>query len=175
AFGGAADTITGRLSGSGTFNGRGATLADAVAAAAGEAQVTISSGSLKRLGLMRTVVLFFGRPAPDAGASTDKFDRIDAHFAVVRQVVAASVVSRHSADLDLVGQGTLSIPTKALDGHMDLSLSEALSAQAGTDLARFTREGNRVVLPAVIGGTLDSPHVTIDAGAAARRGLRNEV
>jgi AsmA-like protein len=175
AFGGAADTITGRLSGSGTFNGRGATVADAIAAAAGEGQVTISNGSVKRLGLVRTIVLFFGRPAPDAAASTDKFDRIDATFAVVRQVVAASALSMHSPDLDLVGQGTLTIPTKALDGHVDASLSEALSAQAGTDLARYTREENRIVLPVVVGGTLTSPRVTVDAGAAVRRGLRNEV
>jgi len=175
AFGAAADTITGRLSGSGTFNGRGATVADAIAAATGEGQVTISNGSVKRLGLVRTIVLFFGRPAPDAGASTDKFDRIDATFSVVRQVVAASALSMRSPDLDLVGQGTLSIPTKALDGHVDASLSEALSAQAGTDLARYTREGNRIVLPVVIGGALTSPRVTIDAGAAVRRGLRNEV
>jgi hypothetical protein len=54
-------------------------------------------------------------------------------------------------------------------------LSEALSAQAGTDLVRFTREGNRVVLPALVGGTLGSPRVTIDAAAAAKRGLENEV
>jgi AsmA-like C-terminal region len=175
AFGGAADTITGRLSGSGTFNGRGATIADAIAAATGEARVTISNGSIKRLGLVRTVVLYFGRPTPDAGASTDKFDRIDANFALVNQVVAASALSLHSPDLDLVGQGTLTVPTKAFDGHVDLSLSEALSAQAGTDLARYTREGNRVVLPAVVGGTLMAPRVTIDAGAAVRRGLRNEV
>ena len=175
AFGGAADSVTGRLSGSGTFNGRGATLADAVAAAAGEGQVTISNGSVKRLGLLRTIVLFFGRPAPDAAASNDTFDRIDANFAVVRQVVAASALSLHSADVDLFGQGTLTIPTKALDGHVDVTLSEALSAQAGTDLARYTREGNRIVLPAVIGGTLTAPRVTIDAGAAVKRGLRNEV
>ena len=63
----------------------------------------------------------------------------------------------------------------AMDGRAELSLSEALSAQAGTDLARYTREGNRVVLPAVIGGTLTAPRVTIDAGAAIQRGLRNEV
>lgn len=175
AFGGSDDTITGRLSGSGTFNGGGATLADAVAAASGEGRVTISNGSLKRLGLVRTVVLFFGRPAPDAGASTDKFDRIDATFAIARQVVAASALSLHSTDLDLVGQGTLAIPTKALDGHVDVSLSEPLSAQAGTDFARYTREGNRIVLPGVIGGTMASPRFTIDAGAAVRRGLRNEV
>jgi hypothetical protein len=94
---------------------------------------------------------------------------------LIRQVIAASALSLHSADLDLVGQGTLTIPTKALDGHVDLSLSEALSAQAGTDLARFTREGNRILLPAVVSGTLDAPHISIDAGAAVTRGLRNEV
>jgi uncharacterized protein involved in outer membrane biogenesis len=175
AFGGVADTISGRLSGSGTFNGRGATIGDAIAAATGEGTATIVSGAVKRLGLVRTVVLFFGRPAPNAGVATDNFDRIDATFALIQQVVAASALSLHSPDLDLVGAGTLSIPTKALDGHMDLSLSEALSAQAGTDLARFTREGNRLLLPAVISGTLDAPRVTIDAGAAVRRGLRNEV
>jgi hypothetical protein len=124
---------------------------------------------------VRTVVLFFGRPEPNASAATDNFERIDASFALIRQVIAASALSLHSADLDLVGQGTLTIPTKALDGHVDLSLSEALSAQAGTDLARFTREGNRILLPAVVSGTLDAPHISIDAGAAVTRGLRNEV
>jgi hypothetical protein len=69
----------------------------------------------------------------------------------------------------------LTIPNKALDGHADLSLSEALSAQAGTDLIRFTRDGNRVLLPATINGTLGAPRVSIDAAAAVRRGLRNEV
>jgi uncharacterized protein involved in outer membrane biogenesis len=175
SFGGVPDTISGRLSGTGTFNGRGATLGDAIAAATGEGTVTIAKGALKRLGLVRTIVLFFGRPAPDAAASSDSFDRIDATFALIHQVLAASALSLHSTDVDLVGQGTLTVPTKALDGHMDLSLSEALSAQAGTDLARFTREGNRVLLPAVISGTLDAPRVTIDAGAAIRRGLKSEV
>jgi len=99
----------------------------------------------------------------------------DAMFGLVGQVLAASALSLHSPDLDLVGQGTLTIPTKALDGHFDLSLSETLSAQAGTDLARYTREENRILLPAIISGTLDAPGVTIDAGAAIQRGLRNEV
>jgi hypothetical protein len=174
AFGGVPDTISGTLSGAGTFNGRGATIGDALAAAAGEGTVSITNGEVKRLGLVRTVILFFGR-APTATPSTDHFDRIDVSFALVRRVLAASAFSLHSPDVDLVGQGTLAIPAKSLDGHMDLSLSEALSAQAGTDLLRFTRDGNRVLIPATLGGTLDSPRVSIDAGAAARRGLRNEV
>ena len=175
AFGGVPDTVSGRLSGAGTFSGRGVTIGDALTAAAGEGTVSIASGALKRLGLVRTVVLFFGRPAPGAGASTDDFERIDATFALVRQVIAASALSLHSTDVDLVGRGTLTIPGKSLDGHVDLSLSEALSAQAGTDLIRFTHDGNRVLLPATIAGTLDAPRVSIDAGAAVRRGLRNEV
>jgi uncharacterized protein involved in outer membrane biogenesis len=175
SFGGVPGTISGRLTGSGTFNGSGATIGDAIAAATGEGRASIANGELKRLGLVRTVVLFFGRPAPDTGVSTDTFEQIDATFALVHQVLAASALSLHSPDLDLVGQGTLTIPTKALDGHFDVSLSEALSAQAGTDMARYTREGNRILLPAVVGGTLDAPRVTIDAGAAIQRGLRNEV
>jgi hypothetical protein len=175
SFGGVPGTITGRLNGSGTFNGRGATVGEAIAAATGEGRATIAKGELKRLGLVRTVVLFFGRPEPDAGASTDAFESIDASFALVRQVITASALSLHSNDLDLVGQGSLTVPTKVLDGHFDLSLSEELSAQAGTDFAKYTREGNRILLPAVIGGTLDGPFVTIDAGAAIGRGLRNEV
>jgi len=75
----------------------------------------------------------------------------------------------------VVGSGTLATATKALSGKFDSSLSEALSAQAGNDLQRFTREGNRVVLPANLGGTLDAPRVTIDAAAAVKRGLKNEV
>ena len=53
--------------------------------------------------------------------------------------------------------------------------ADRFEVSARSDLARFTREGNRLLLPAVISGTLDAPRVTIDAGAAVRRGLRNEV
>ena len=75
----------------------------------------------------------------------------------------------------MAGEGTLNLASKALAGRVDISLSEALSAQAGRDLVRYTREGNRVVLPASIGGTLDRPQITIDAAAAVQRGLRNEI
>ena len=77
--------------------------------------------------------------------------------------------------VDLVGAGSLNIESRAIDARADLSLSEELSAQAGTDLARFTREGSRIVLPARVGGTTDRPRVVIDAVAATKRGLRNEV
>jgi uncharacterized protein involved in outer membrane biogenesis len=175
AFGGAANSITGTLSGAGKFSGSGADVAELLRSVRGSGTATIVDGSIKRLNLVRTVVLFFGRPAPEAGESTDRFDRLDARFSIANRVVNADAFELHSADADTTGKGTLNLDTEALDGRADMMLSEALSRQAGTDLIRYTREGNRVVLPAAVGGTLTAPRLTIDVGAAAKRGLKNEV
>ena len=176
SFGGVPGSVSGRLSGNGRFTARGADVAALLAAAAGNGSATIVDGTVQRLNLVRTVILFFGRPAADAAAGAgDRFNRMTASFSLARQMVNAESFTLNSADVDIAGKGTLAIPTKALDGRGDLLLSESLSSQAGTDLVRYTREGNRVVLPATIGGTVDAPRVMIDAGAAAKRGLRNEV
>lgn len=175
AFGNAADTISGTLTGAGTFSGSGPDFAAVLASARGNGTAQIAKGTINRLGLVRTVVVFFGKPAADAPAASDAFDTIDLKFTVQNQVLRAEALALHSRDVDLVGAGTLATASKALDGKFDISLSEALSAQAGNDLRRFTREGNRVVLPATVGGTLESPRVAIDAAAAVKRGLRNEV
>ena len=176
AFGGVADAISGRLSGTGTFRGRGRDIAAVLAAARGAGSATIAEGALPGLELVRTVVLFFGRPAEEAPPSKgSRFDRIAASFTLERQVVRAESLTMQSPDVDVAATGTLTIPTKALEGRASLLLSESLSAQAGRDLQRYTREGNRVVLPATIGGTLASPRLMIDAGAALKRGIENEL
>jgi uncharacterized protein involved in outer membrane biogenesis len=174
AFGGSPDTITGTLNGDGTFSAQGMDMAAVLAAANGKGSVSIVNGTIKRLDLVRTVVLFFGRPAPDTAAATDHFERIDSAFSLASRVFRADSFSMHSRDADLTGSGTLTLESGALDGTIDMTLSEELSAQAGTDLARFTREQNRVVLPARLGGTLEQPRITINATAAIRRGLQNE-
>ena len=175
AFGGVPDTITGRLSGAGTFTGSGSDVAQLLREFRGNGTAVIVDGSIRRLHLVRTVVLFFGRPAPDAEEGTDRFDRLDVGFSLANRVLRAQAFSLRSSDADIVGTGSLNLDTETLDGRADVLLSEGLSAQAGTDLYRYTREGNRVVLPASIGGTLAMPRLTIDAAAAARRGLRNEI
>ncbi len=175
SFGGSPETISGALSGTGTFNGRGADLPAVWRSARGTGTVAIVDGEIRRLNLVRTVVLFFGRPAPDAAAGSDRFDRLDATFTLANRVFSAAAFSLRSPDADVTGSGTLDTATDALDGRFDLVLSEELSKQAGTDLIRFAREGDRVVVPARLGGTLAAPRLTIDAGAAAGRGLRNEV
>jgi uncharacterized protein involved in outer membrane biogenesis len=175
AFGGSPNSISGTLTGAGTFSGSGADVAGVLRSARGMGTATISDGTIQRLNLVRTVVLFFGRPASDSPEGSDRFERIDADFSLANRVFRADALSMRSRDADIVGSGTLDVDSQALDGRLDLSLSEELSKQAGTDLIRFTREGNRVVLPARLGGTIASPRVTIDAAAAAKRGLRNEV
>jgi uncharacterized protein involved in outer membrane biogenesis len=175
AFGGSPDTISGTLTGAGTFSGSGPDIAAVLKSARGMGTATISDGAIRRLNVVRTVVLFFGRPAPDTAEGTDKFERIDASFSLANQTLRAEPLSLRSRDADIVGSVTLNVDSQALDGTADLSLSEELSKQAGTDLIRFTREGNRVVLPARLGGTIAAPRLTIDAAAATKRGLRNEV
>ena len=174
AFGGAADTITGRMNGAGTFTGSGSDFAQLLRDARGAGTATIVNGTIRRLHFVRTVILFFGRPAPDAGEGTDRFDRLDVGFSLADRVLRAQSFSFHSPDADMTGTGTLNLDSDALAGRVDVTLSEALSAQAGTDLIRYTQEGNRVVLPAAIGGTLEAPRLVIDVGAAAKRGLKNE-
>ena len=175
AFGGSPDTITGTLSGEGTFSAQGDDMASILASANGRGSASIVDGTLKRLNLVRTVVLFFGRPAPETAAATDQFERIDASFSLAKQILRADTFSMHSRDADLRGSVTLNLETRALDGTIDMILSEELSAQAGTDLARYTQEGNRVVLPASVGGTLEQPRITINAAAALQRGITNEI
>jgi hypothetical protein len=175
AFGGSPNTISGTLNGSGTFSGSGADVAAVLKSARGMGTATIADGAIQRLNLLRTVVLFFGRPAPDTAEGSDQFERIDANFSLANQIFRADPFSMRSRDADILGSLTLNVDTQALDGVLNLSLSEELSKQAGTDLIRFTREGNRVVLPAKIGGTIAAPRMTIDAAAAAQRGLRNEI
>lgn len=175
AFGGSPDSITGTLSGAGNFSGEGTDVASVLKTTGGMGTASVVNGEIRRLNLVRTVVLFFGKPAPDSAAGTDKFDRIDASYSLAHQIFSADAFSFRSRDVDIVGKGTFSTGTEALDGALDLSLSEELTAQAGTDLRKYTREGNRIVLPARIGGTLSAPRLTIDAARALERGLHNEI
>ncbi len=174
-FGNAGGTATGRLSGTATVSGSGTDLTSILATARGNGVVSIADGSIVRLGLVRSLVLFFGRPETNAPPSTDRFDRLDARFALADGVLRANSLALHSPDLDSAGTATLDLNDQGLEGRMNVTLSEALSKQAGTDLRRYTREGNRVVLPVTVGGTLAAPRVSIDAAAALKRGLRNEV
>lgn len=175
-FGRVENTVKGRLSGSGRFNGRGRDVGGVLASAIGTGSVVITDGTIRGLDLVRRVVLFFGRSAAQTPESSgDHFERISAVFSVANQVVTSDTLTMNSPDLDVVARGTLTVPTEAFDVRADLVLSESLSKRAGTDFYRYTREGNRIVLPAIVSGTVSQPAVRIDAAAAIRRRLGNEV
>ena len=175
AFGNAPDAITGRLTGSGRFGARGRDMRSVLASARGVGEVVIKGGSMQGLDIVRTVIRFFGRPTTEEPAGGERFDELAGNFALANGVVRSDNLTLRAADFDVFARGTLTLDTKALDGRADLALSEALSAQAGRDLYRYTRAGTRVVLPATIGGTVARPRVGIDAAAALQRGIRNEV
>ena len=176
AFGGVENTISGRLSGSGRFKGRGRDVGAVLASASGTGSIVIAKGSIRGLDLVRRVLLFFGGPDADAPvADGDQFERITAVFQVANRILASDNLSMNSPDLDVVARGTFTVPTETFDARADLVLSESLSKRAGRDFYRYTREGNRIVLPAVVSGTTSQPAVRIDAVAAIRRGIDNEV
>jgi hypothetical protein len=174
AFGNSPDTVSGRLSGAATVSGTGRDLSTILANARGTGAAQIENGTVQRLGLVRSIVLFFGRPEANAPASTDRFDRLDASFALASGILRASSFKLQSPDMDASGSGTLNLDAGTMNGRLNVMLSEALSRQAGTDLRRFTLEDNRVVVPVALGGTLGAPSVTIDTAAALQRGLKNE-
>ena len=127
------------------------------------------------LDLVRTVVLAFGKPSGEVpGGSGEAFSRLAASLVVDGQVLSTNDLTFASRDLDMTGKGTLSLATQALDLHTNVMLSRELSAQAGRDLYRLAREGDRVVLPARITGTVSSPTVFVDV-AALKRAIRNRV
>ena len=66
-----------------------------------------------------------------------------------------------------------SLLASAIDLTGRVQLSDALSQQAGRDLVRYTQEQGRVTLPVTVGGTVEQPRVSVDAGDMAKRALRN--
>ena len=158
--------MTGRLGGSVALSAAGARSRDGHERARGTARVVVTDGKVPHLDLVRTVVLAFGKPAGDTPAgSGEVFSQLAASLAVAGQTLSTQRSdvgvprSRHER------QGTLSLATEALDVHANLLLSRELSAQAGRDLYRLAREGDRVVCRRA-SRPVASPTVMVDVKAA---------
>ncbi len=176
AFAGATGAMTGRLAGNASLSAYGADPQQAMQRARGTARVTITDGKIPGLELVRPVILAFGKPTGERpSGSGEAFTRIAATIAVNAPTLSTTDLTFTSRDVDMNGEGTLSLTTQAIDLHANLVLSRELSAQAGSDLRRLAREGDRIVLPARITGTAASPTVFIDVEAALGRALKNQV
>ena len=173
---GSPGAITGTLAGTMRMTTDGADATQIMRSARGPIDVAITNGELPRLDMVRTVILAFGKPsgAPPPGSGT-AFSRLSGTLALSGGVLASDNLSLASRDLDMRGRGTLALASGAVDAKADVALSRELTAQAGTDLRRYAQQDGRVVVPAVIGGTLSQPSVSLDVAAAGRRAFENEL
>jgi uncharacterized protein involved in outer membrane biogenesis len=176
AFAGSPGSMTGRLAGTVALSAEGVEPLQAIERAQGTARVTITDGRVPGLDIVRAVVLAFGKPSGDHPAgSGEAFTRLAASLAVGGQMLRTNDLTLASRDLDMTGGGTLSLASLAVSFRTDVRLSRELSAQAGRDLYRIAREGDRIVLPARIGGTVASPTVFVDMKGVLERAIRNQV
>ncbi|MGH9218630.1 MAG: AsmA family protein [Vicinamibacterales bacterium] len=175
AFAGQPEAISGRLAGELHVSGAGSEPAAALASAAGRGAMRITDGAIPNLHLVRAIVLAFGKPAPGSSASGDRFSSIAATMQLANNVVRFSTLSFASPDVDVDGGGTLNLSAGAIDVAGRARLSEALTAQAGRDLVRYTADANRVTVPITVTGQMSTPQVRVDAGAVLRRAAENEM
>ncbi|HEX5473494.1 MAG TPA: AsmA-like C-terminal region-containing protein [Vicinamibacterales bacterium] len=170
------DAMTGRLGARLSLKAAGSEASALMRSAGGTIEASVVDGRIPHLDLVRTLVLAFGKPsgAPPAGSGS-AFSRLAGTLALAGGTLTFDALTLDSRDVDLQGRGTLRLAGGRLDAHADVLLSRALTAQAGTDLRRYAQQDGRVILPVVVGGTLEHPVVTVDLAAAGRRALENEL
>ncbi len=169
-------SLTGTLSGNVSVTTRGTSGDEMLAAARGTGRVTIADGVIPGLEMVRTVVLAFGKPSGAApGGSGSAFKQINAAFSLANRTLHSDNLSFASRDFDMAGAPTIHLPEGGIDMRATVKLSPELTAQAGTDLRRFTQEDGRIVVPAVISGTVAAPGVMVDVKSVVNRAVENEV
>lgn len=175
AFAGSPNVATGALAGNITVRATGATADEIFKSATGNGALTVSDGTLPGLDLVQPIIVALGGRSgaslPSQGSRA--FSSLRGTFALANGYLRTSDLKLESRDLDLGARGSLRVEGAVADMRADVTLSEALSAQAGRDLYRYTREGNRIVVPATVRGGLASPSVSVDVAALTKRAVRD--
>jgi uncharacterized protein involved in outer membrane biogenesis len=170
--------LTGRLDA--TFTLRAPPRADVFAMleeASGSVDLAIRNGHMPGIQVVRQTVLRLANRAgpPPSLEATDAFSRLDASLSLQPSAARISRLTLTAADFDVEGHGALSPRDWRMALDATVTLTEALSQQAGRDLYRYAHDGKRIVLPIVIGGTLFEPTATIDVSKAAGRAINNRI
>jgi uncharacterized protein involved in outer membrane biogenesis len=181
AFAGSPGVVTGTLSGKIDLSGSGADAAAAIKTARGTARVDVVDGIVKKLGLVRNVVIATSgregssRQAMSGGSTDEPFTRLGATLLIANGSASTQDLRFESKDLFLTGAGNVRLDGSAVNLAGKVQLSDELSKQAGSDLARYTAEEGRVTLPATITGPADNLSVRIDVADMAKRAITNEL
>jgi AsmA protein len=177
-FAGSPDSITGRLGGRIDVTGRGTTADSVLKSVHGQARVDVRNGTIKGLGLVKTIVLA-GSGRADAKAhlanetTTDSFTQLVATLTIANGTATTQDLRFESKDVLLSGSGSFRLDGSAVNLVSRVQLSDELSKQAGQDLVRYTQEQGRVTLPATVTGSVGNFHVRLDMADVAKRAITN--
>jgi len=185
--GSATEPITGRLSGQLDLAGVGTDPAVAIRNVRGTARVQINDGIVRNLGLVRAIVVatsMRGKAATVAGAgaaaTSEAASSRDEHFTTLSATLGIAGRRATTDNLRLEGTnvlldaaGSIALNGSAVNLAGRVQLSDELTAQAGTDLVRYTRENDRVTLPVTVTGPAEALSVQIDVGDLMKRAIRN--
>ena len=177
-FVGHQDLMTGRFAGRLDVAGRGTTPDLVMQSTTGTARIEAIDGSVKGLGLVRAVVLAGSMRADSqaqvsTSASVEPFTRMGATLNLGGAAASTNDLRFESKDLILDAAGTFRLDGSNVNLSGKVQLSDALTAQAGRDLVRYTSEQGRVTLPASITGSAATLQVRIDTGAVLKRAITN--
>jgi len=177
-FAGSPDAITGRLSGNVDLAGTGVDAASVLKSAKGTSRVDITNGTVKNLGLVRTIVVAGSGRSDAAPQSSDvsrdePFSRLGATLAILNGDASTSDLRFESSDLVLSASGYFGLDGSDINLKGQAQLSDELAARAGRDLVRYTQEQGRPTLPVTITGSADDPKVFVDVAAVLRRAITN--
>jgi uncharacterized protein involved in outer membrane biogenesis len=178
AFVGQSGLLTGRFGARLDVTGRGVSPDAVLRSTTGTARIDATDGSVKGLGLVRAVVLAGSMRADSqaqaaGGSSVEPFSRMGATLALGGGRAATRDLRFESKDLLLDATGSFGLDGSNVDLAGKVQLSDALTAQAGRDLVRYTAEQGRVTLPASITGSAAALRVRIDTGAVMKRAITN--
>lgn len=179
AFAGTPGVVTGRLSGKIDLTGSGADAAAAMKTVRGTARIDVVDGIVKKLGLVKNVVVATSmregatKQAMSGGSTDEPFTRLGSTLRIGNGLAATDDLRFESKDLILTAAGNVRLDASNVDLAGRVQLSDELTKQAGSDLARYTAEQGRVTLPATIKGPADNLSVKIDVADMAKRAITN--
>ena len=157
-------SMSGTAGGELAVMGRGFAHPDLVKALAGNGHMAVKDGKIDGINLLQEAAILL----KVAGLSLDRvnatvFSTIESDVAIKQGLIAVQRLLLDSHDFQATGGGTIGLD-QSLDLKLNLNLSQALSQKiaAGSPIARLALSGDRLSLPLLISGNIQSPSYGLD-------------
>lgn len=167
AAAGAADTLTGILSGDVDLTGVGTDFSKALKSVRGSARLEIANGAVKKLGIVR-VLMTAGSSRPQeaaqnpSGAADTPFQTLATTLTVSGGSASLVELQAESPDLSLEGGGGLRLDGSVITVFATVKLSPEVSQQIAAGRGRALEPGARLEVPATIRGNTNRYSVEVD-------------